>query len=533
MFEAAELGQKVDKAEYRKRVPILRRDLLDAQRRLVTGSFPVILLFGGVDKGGKGESANLLTYWMDARRLVTHAYDEPTQEERERPDAWRYWRDLPRKGHIGVFLSAWYSRPFLDHVYERCSTDHFNVELEQIQAFERTLADNGALIVKIWMHLGKEAQRRRFDALEADPLQSWRVKQQDWQHLEMYDRFATSAEHMIMRTSVGSAPWTIVEGEDPRYRNLRVAGIVLEALERRFEQDDRVRRARKAARKKVRRDKSAHMDVHGERGHDGAATPASATVLDRLDMRKRVDKEEYRLRLKGLQGRLHRLRLEARKQNLSTILVFEGWDAAGKGGAIRRLIAALDARRVQVISIAAPTDEEGAHHYLWRFWRHLPRAGRVTIFDRSWYGRVLVERVEGFATEREWRRAYGEINDFERQLVDHGDIVVKFWLHVTRKEQEARFRARARTPHKQWKLTDEDWRNRERWDDYVRAVNEMVERTSTYKAPWHLIAANDKRYARLQVLQEAVQALETRLGVPTPSGAAEDAAVPSTPVTGE
>ena len=211
--------------------------------------------------------------------------------------------------------------------------------------------------------------------------------------------------------------------------------------------------------------------------------------------------------LERCQGRLNRLQRKAAAQGVSTVMVFEGWDAAGKGGAVRRMTSALDARNYQVIPIAAPTDEERAHHYLWRFWRHLSRAGRITIFDRSWYGRVLVERVEGFATEREWTRAYSEINQFEDLLVAHGIVLVKYWLHITPEEQLRRFRERERVRWKRWKITDEDWRNREKWPAYDLAVNEMIERTSTRTAPWTIVEANDKNYARIKVLKTACDRL--------------------------
>jgi polyphosphate kinase 2 (PPK2 family) len=205
------------------------------------------------------------------------------------------------------------------------------------------------------------------------------------------------------------------------------------------------------------------------------------------------------------------LQRRAGKRGVSTILVFEGWDAAGKGGAIRRVTGSLDARDYQVIPIAAPNDEERAHHYLWRFWRHLSRAGRLTIFDRSWYGRVLVERVEGFATEAEYMRGYGEIDHFEEQLVTDGILLLKFWIHISKAEQLKRFRDRSRTSYKQWKITDEDWRNRKRWDDYTVAVNDMVARTSTKIAPWTLVEGNDKNFARIKVLRTLADRLDDRL----------------------
>ena len=234
-------------------------------------------------------------------------------------------------------------------------------------------------------------------------------------------------------------------------------------------------------------------------------------MLDVLDMTATLTKSAFKTKLLKQQGRLHQLQRQAQEQGRSVILVFEGWDAAGKGGAIRRIVAALAPQCYRVIPVAAPTDEERAHHYLWRFWRHLSRAGRVTIFDRSWYGRVLVERVDNLATQTQWNRAYAEIRQFEEELTDHGIVLVKYWLHITNEEQERRFNERAKSPYKSWKLTEEDWRNRAKWDLYELAVNDMVEHTSTRYAPWHLVAANDKNHARVEVLRAAGDAIEASL----------------------
>jgi polyphosphate kinase 2 (PPK2 family) len=253
----------------------------------------------------------------------------------------------------------------------------------------------------------------------------------------------------------------------------------------------------------------------GGRSGDAARTidriDREFNVLDNLDLDQRLDNARFDVKVAEQQSRLNLLQRRARQQGVSTIVVIEGWDAAGKGGAIRRVTGALDARDYQVIPIAAPTDEERAHHYLWRFWRHLSRAGRITIFDRSWYGRVLVERVESLAEESEWMRAYGEITQFEEQLVAHGILLIKFWLHISKDEQLRRFRERGRTSYKQWKITDEDWRNRARWADYTVAVNDMVARTSTRIAPWTLVEANDKNFARVKVLRTFADRLAARL----------------------
>ncbi|MCB2102382.1 MAG: polyphosphate:AMP phosphotransferase [Rhodobacterales bacterium] len=512
MFEAAELGRKVSKKEFDAAAPALRMDMVDVQQRLRQADFPVILVFAGVDGAGKGRSVNLLNEWMDPRWIRSLAYDAASQEEQERPRYWRYWRDLPAKGEIGAFLSAWYSNPILDHVHDRIDRADLDTRLERIATFEKTLADDGALILKFWMHLSKDQQKKRLKRLEKDPHQSWRVTKKDWRNFKRYDRFIAAAERTIMRTSTGRAPWMIVEGADHRYRALTVLTTIRDAINKQLENrrtEAEVRRqiTAKPAPKKA---KAAKPDPE---------TPTAAdtlihqpTILDRLDMTQSVSRDDYSRLLKVERARLNTLFQKAKAKDISSLLVFEGWDAGGKGGSIRRMMAALDARDYRVLPFAAPTDEEKAQHYLWRFWRCMPRAGRVTVFDRSWYGRLLVERVEGFATESEWGRAYGEINDFEAQLVEHGDVLVKYWLNITKDEQEARFKNRDVTPYKRWKLTDEDWRNREKWDLYEQAVNDMVERTSTLTAPWTLVEANDKRFARLKVIRTFSEALEKRLG---------------------
>jgi len=508
MFDTAELGRTTTKKAYKERLTPLRAALLQAQASLRDAGIPVIVLFGGVDGAGKGDAVNALNEWMDPRWMKTTAFDQPSQEEEERPEYWRFWRALPPKGHISLLLSAWYSQPLLRRI-DGGSDEDFERSLEQITSFEQQLADDGAVILKFWLHLGKRGQQRRFERLESDPLQSWRVTERDWENWRKYDDFISAGERIITRTSTGSAPWHIVEGVCARYASLRVGGLLLEAIQNRLMQ--------------AGIESSAETSVAEAEAYSKAvkiAEPDDApplTILSTLDTSLKLKKPEYRKRLAIQQGRINQLQKRARDQGVSTILIFEGWDAAGKGGAIRRVNAALDSRAVQVIPIAAPTDEERAHHYLWRFWRHLSRAGHVTIFDRSWYGRVLVERVEGFANEREWQRAYAEINRFEQQLVDHGIVLIKFWMHISPEEQLRRFKDREKTAYKKWKLTEDDWRNRERWDDYEIAVHDMVERTSTLAAPWVLVEANDKPYARIKVLESICDAQQAKVGMPDSS----------------
>jgi polyphosphate:AMP phosphotransferase len=504
MFRTAELGQSIPKAEFKQKVPVLRRELLETQQRVLKlKNCPVIVVFAGVNGAGKGETVNLLNEWMDPRWLVTRAYDKPSDEEMERPEYWRFWRDLPAKGKIGLFLSSWYSRPVLDRVHNRIDEAEFNKLLERIINFEKALSDDGALILKFWMHLSKKGQKQRFKYLEKDELTSWRVDEVDWDNWRLYEQFEEAAERVIMRTSTGTSPWCIVEGADQYFRSLTVGTIIRDEINKHLD--------RLEASAVSDQESSDSTPTEDNTDSETLAHLKSSTVLDVMDMTLSLSKKEYKQELQTYQAKLNQLQRKALKNKLSTILVFEGPDAAGKGGAIRRVTAALDARHVQVLPIAAPTDEEQAHHYLWRFWRHLSRAGRMTIFDRSWYGRVLVERIEGFASEEEWRRAYAEINEFEEMLTDNGILLMKFWVHITKEEQLDRFKQRELIPHKQWKLTDEDWRNREKWDDYEQAINDIIERTSTRIAPWTLIEGNDKLHARIKVIKTLCDRMEEAL----------------------
>lgn len=461
----------------------LRADLLAAQQALLrTTAGPVILLLVGPETAGRGETADLLNAWMDPRWLVTRAWGEPSDEERERPPFWRYWRALPRRGRVGIFLSGWYGPPILARAEGTLGAKAFDRRMAEISAFERALVDDGAVLVKCWLYVDSEMQRDRLERFEADPLRRWRAGKAQWQRLRLHTKIVAAWNRAAAVTGDDLTPWHVVDADDPAHRHRRIATCVRDAI----------RRAMAAP--ATPRPPVAAVSPPRPR-------PAGHDHLAALDLDRSLKKERFRTELERHQGRLYQAQQEARERGISTVIVFEGWDAGGKGGAVRRITAALDARYFRVIPIAAPTDEELAHHYLWRFWRHLSRAGGITLFDRSWYGRVLVERVEGLARPDEWGRAYDEINEFERQLVEHGTVVVKFFLHVSSDEQLRRFRERERTPYKRWKITDEDWRNREKWDAYVGAINEMVERTSTPLAPWVLVEGNDKRFARVKVVR--------------------------------
>lgn len=496
MFESAELGHKIDKDVYKKAVPRLRADLLDAQYDLKEqGKFPVIVLVSGQDGAGKGETINVLYEWMDPRFISTLAFSTPTDEERERPFMWRYWRALPPKGRIGIFAGSWYSGPIHDSIDGNMTPAALDQRIDQINRFEQMLVNEGALVLKFWFHLTKEGQRRRLKALEKDPRTAWRVTQWNWDRLKTYEELQEVAGHVLRTTNTPWAPWIIVEGEDDRFRSLTVGKILLDAIRKRLAEADR---------------QAMPVAPPVQPNIDGR------DIISELDLTRKLTKKQYEDQLAKWQGRLSELVRDPRFRQRSLICVFEGSDAAGKGGSIRRVAAAMDARQYQIIPIAAPSEEERAQPYLWRFWRHLPRVGRVSIFDRSWYGRVLVERVEGFCAEADWLRAYTEINDFEHELVGAGAVIVKFWLQISKDEQLRRFKEREKIEFKRFKITAEDWRNREKWDAYHQAVCDMVDRTSTGSAPWTLVEANDKNYARVKVLRTLCERLEAALKATTP-----------------
>jgi AMP-polyphosphate phosphotransferase len=481
MFETAEIGHKLGKSQYKREEPKVRARLLALQYRLLDQArFPVVILVNGVDGAGKGETVNLLNEWMDPRHIRTRAFGPPGDDARERPEMWRYWKALPAKGRIGILFGSWYTDPILQRVMGHEKRGRFDRRLERIRHFERMLVSEGVLLIKLWFHLSKKAQGRRLEQLSARKSTAWRVRPVEWKHHKHYGEFIATCEEALRDTSTGEAPWDVVDGSDAEYRALTVGRLVA----------DRV-----AAR------------LAGKRAKLSPPPPPPAPPIDRktllssLDYSHRLGDKEYKRRLAALQAEIAILTRSKAMRERSVVIAFEGMDAAGKGSTIRRITNVLDARYYRVIPIAAPSEEERAQPYLWRFWRRVPRHGQVAIFDRSWYGRVLVERVEGYAPETDWMRAYSEINEFEDQLAEAGAIVVKFWLSITRSEQLRRFRAREETSYKRYKIGAEDWRNRRKWPAYEAAVADMVERTSTHFAPWHIVASDDKHYARIAVLE--------------------------------
>ena len=489
MFESAEIGHAIDKDTFDAEEPALREALLEAQYELkAQGRFAVLILLCGIEGAGKGETVKLLNEWMDPRLIQVSTFDQQTDEELARPPAWRYWRQLPPKGRIGVFFGNWYSQMLQGRVHGRFKDAVLDQAVANAERLERMLCDEGALIFKFWFHLSKKQMKARLKSLQDDPLHSWRISPLDWQQSKTYDRFVRYGERVLRRSSRDYAPWYVVEGMDENYRSLTVGRILLEGLQAALANGERPPSQPHTA------PLCLSLDKRG--------------LLDSLDMTQALSKEDYQAQLIAEQARLSKLMRDKRMRRHALITVFEGNDAAGKGSAIRRVAAALDPRQYRIVPVAAPTDEERAQPYLWRFWRHIPPRGTFTLFDRSWYGRVLVERVEGFCSADDWLRAYGEINDFEEQLADAGVVLVKFWLSIDQDTQLQRFKAREKIPFKRFKITEDDWRNRDKWPQYREAVEDMVDRTSTEIAPWTLVEANDKRFARVKVLRTINEALE-------------------------
>jgi len=486
----------MSKKAYEARLPDVRAALVRMQVELKSAKFPVVLVIGGVEASGKGDVVNILNGWLDPRGFETFAFHEPTDEERERPAMWRYWRTLPPNGRMAIYSGGWHADAMgLDPRTAR-ELAQFDAMLRRISWFEGQLAASGALIVKIWLNLSKSAQRARLREIESDPRTAWRISPEDWKSQRDYERLARLAERMRGATHQPGAPWYLIDAEDPRSRNLAVADVLLSRFRIHMRARSRAAAGRGRARKRI-----------------VPLRPAGLRRLLSLPLDSKLSQASYEKKRDKWLGRLNKVVRAAGQERRSVVWVFEGWDAAGKGGAIRRITDAIDARDFRVIPVAKPTDEEKAHHYLWRFWRHVPRAGMITIYDRSWYGRVLVERLEGFATEAEWKRAYRELNEFELELAEHGVIVLKFWLHVSKDEQLRRFRDREATLYKRHKMNAEDWRNRRKWGSYEIAVGDMIALTSTHHAPWHLVAANNKRHARLEIIKVSCRQIEAALGL--------------------
>ncbi len=491
MLETLDLDKHLSKKDFRNLSEKCQIRLGVLQREFRDHGIPVILIFEGLGASGKGRLINNLLLCWDPRGFTYH-YVKLSQEEKDRyPMLYHYGSRAPARGRISIFGRCWY-REILDRGVEKGFEDQFFRDgIVMADAFERQLAADGTLVLKFFLHIDRKEQKKRLKEREKDPASAWAVTDYDWNQNRDHKQYVKTLETIFQKTDSEYAPWTIVEATDWRFATCKILSTVENAMKERL------------SGKVLSTPPSTVLPEE---------VSMITSVLDNLDLTKDLIGNEYKKELEKSQELLHSLELEIFHRGLPVITLFEGIDAAGKGGAIKRLAQCLYPRNYEVVPVGAPNEWELNHHYLWRFWRELPARGQIKIFDRSWYGRVLVERVENLATPEEWKRAYREINEMEEDLDRFGAIIIKFWLQVDRDEQLARFEARKEDPEKEWKLTEEDWRNREKWDQYMEAAREMLFRTSTTYAPWTVVEANSKQYARIKVLKTLCEAVKKALG---------------------
>ncbi|MBW7571320.1 polyphosphate:AMP phosphotransferase [Caproiciproducens faecalis] len=492
MLEKADLKTEISENDFKQQAKELKAALAALQQPIKQNKLPVIILFEGWGAAGKGSLISSLILNFDPRGFKVYSVTEPSEREKREPLLWRHWLNIPEQGKITVLDRSWYRDVSVARLEDPISDTENLRRMNDIKAFERQLTDSGYLIIKFFLHISKKEQKKRFEQLESSKNTQWRVTETDWKRNRRYEDYYRVFDEMLECTSTENAPWHVVSGMDKTAAELEVFRTVVV---------DCINAALK------RQAKPAITDSPIDTG-DSPLLPMPKLAEIPLD--KTLDLKGYKPRLHELQDELSELHGKLYRKKVPVIIVYEGWDAAGKGGNIRRVAQALDPRGYEVIPIAAPDREEAARHYLWRFWKSLPKDGHIAIFDRSWYGRVMVERIEGFCTEEDWRRAYREINEFEEQLHDWGAVIIKFWLQIDKDEQLKRFQERQNTPSKQWKITDEDWRNRSKWEEYETAVNDMLQNTSTKFAPWHIIESQDKKYGRIQTLEIITDAIRKR-----------------------
>lgn len=482
---------KLEKDEYQSEIDELRLEISRLQRRIRNAKIPILFIFEGWDAAGKGTLINDLIKPLDARGYQVFPYVDPKEDYSMRPFLWRYAIHAPAAGRISIFDRSYYQKVSCERLSGKVKSKEIAKIFSDITAFEKTLVDSGVVIFKFFLHISKKTQKKRFDKLMENKATRWRVGKDDLKRHKHYDKLFSYYEEMLERSDTDDAPWTVIEAGDTRHAIVKIMKTAISGMERALES-------------KVGASPTPSEYLLSE-------FPDDTEILSGVDLEKKIDPDEYKERLDKSQKKLYELQHKLYLKRIPLMILYEGWDAAGKGGNIRRVTDELDPRGYEVVPVAAPNDIEKAHHYLWRFWNKIPKAGHITLFDRTWYGRVLVERVEGFCDKNDWKRAYHEINHFERHLSDFGTIIVKFWLQISPEEQLRRFKAREENPDKQWKITDEDWRNREKWALYEKAVEEMIYRTSTAHAPWTIIESNSKHYARIKALETIIEAIEKQI----------------------
>lgn len=488
MLKNIQFMEKPTEEELKARLEAAKEKLSRQQMQIKDNRIPVLVLMEGWGTAGKGSTIGQVIQNIDPRFFKVASLDKPSEEEKRKPFLYRYFANIPEAGKFMFLDSGWMDEITKAALYEDISHRAYELRIDSIRRFERQLTDNGYLVMKFFCHISEEEQKKRIDTLKGSIDTSWRVSSHDkWQNkhyskcMELYDQY-------LEATNTPSSPWYVVDAKSKKWAWLQVLETLTEGI-------DIAMQNRKLA------------------------VPLLQNVfplkkmprLSDISLDKEIGEMEYKEELDVLQKKLRELHNRIYRRRVPVIIVYEGWDAAGKGGNIKRITEALDPRGFEVHPIASPQPHEKARHYLWRFWTRLPKTGHIAIFDRSWYGRVMVERLEGFCSENDWKRAYHEINEFEKELHDWGAVIIKFWVQIDKDTQLERFTMRQNTPEKQWKITDEDWRNREKWDGYETAVNEMIQKTSTVYAPWHILESVDKKYARMKALKIVIEQIESKL----------------------
>jgi len=492
MLDTCDLTKKADEGTYEKTLGSYKERLNSLQRTLRDQQIPVIIVIEGWNTAGITMTVHEIIQALDPRGFTLHAIEKPTDEERAHPFLWRFWLRTPPRGRIALFARGWYSRAISEEMQKHAWEKTLSGRVGQINNFERQLHDDGTVILKFFLHITKEEQKRRLDERERNPLTAWLVTPSIWNIHRHYEDSLPLIDRFIEKTDTGYAPWTVVEAMDRKYAILKIYGTIVKSLEKKAES------IREGKQKKAKQ-----KDL---------TLPKKIPIKRKASPENKYSKEECQESLASLQIEMLELHYLLFKRQIPLMIAYEGWDAAGKGGNITRLTRYMNPLGYYVVPVAAPTEHEKQYHYLRRFIKHFPRGGDIAIFDRSWYGRVLVERVEGFCSGTDWQRAYGEINEMEEDFVNSsGGGIVKFWLEIDRDEQLRRFQQRANDPQKVYKITDEDWRNREKWDLYDEAVDEMLARTSTEIAPWTVIESDDKWYARVKALKTVISTVQKLL----------------------
>lgn len=494
MLEAFDLTGRIEKGTYSKTVEPLEERAAELQREVRTRGKSVIIVMEGWRGSGITRLINLLLPVLDPRGTRIHPIEEPNDIERDHDLFWRFWTKLPSYRQIAIFDRSWYTASIVERYDQKIMSELPAGVITDIINFETQLTSDGNLVLKFFLHISKEEQKKRLNQIRDSPftMQAQYLRRKEGIYMVGHD--FTMIDRMLMRTDIPASPWTVIEAENMKYAYVRILQSFNSVVESWLDEKE-----------------GGNREFEQSYLIKTISASSDGSLLKKADLSKNLTREEYKPQLSELQDRIRSLQAEIYQKKIPVIIVFEGWDAAGKGGCVIRLAEAFNPRGYIVEPIAAPNDYEKIHHYLWRFYNKFPRKGHITIFDRSWYGRVLVERVEGFCSESEWQRAYHEITIMEDELVRAGTVLIKFWLHIDKDEQLNRFNERQNDPKKNWKITDEDWRNREKWDEYEILVNTMIRRTTTPESPWTIIPSNNKYYARISVLETVAKTLEKRL----------------------